>query len=170
MSKKKIFWIAGVLILLALGWWGYGMYQNDQIFAKFQQGGETALSPDEYMKLAEILPAKYRADSYGSTTPEGTLALFIDALKKGDADLAAKYFVVEDQLRALQLYKGMAQDQVSSLVKYYETGPISLKKYGLTNSEDNISEISFPSNHTEYPFFFKLALNGYTKIWKLESL
>ena len=48
----------------------------------------------EYM---EALEKAYREDQYGGNTPEETLQLFIDALKKGDTDLAAKYFVVDEQ-------------------------------------------------------------------------
>ena len=43
------------------------------------------------------LEAQYENDTYGGTTPEATLALFIDALKKGDIDLASKYFVVDER-------------------------------------------------------------------------
>ncbi|MEK7083363.1 MAG: hypothetical protein AAB972_04260, partial [Patescibacteria group bacterium] len=40
---------------------------------------------------------EYQNDTYGGTTPEETLRLFIDALKKEDIDLAAKYFVIDRQ-------------------------------------------------------------------------
>lgn len=50
----------------------------------------------EYQRLLE-LEKKYMADTYGGDTPEETLELFIDALKKGDTDLAAKYFVLDKQ-------------------------------------------------------------------------
>ncbi len=36
-----------------------------------------------------------RADTYGSSTPEGTLQMFIDALKQGDAELASEYFLYD---------------------------------------------------------------------------
>jgi hypothetical protein len=36
-------------------------------------------------------------DAYGGSTPEETFTLFILALKKGDTDLAARYFVQEKQ-------------------------------------------------------------------------
>src|SRR3989344_4434656 len=48
----------------------------------------------EYM---EALEKAYREDQYGGNTPEETLQLFIDALKKGDTDLAAKYFIIDEQ-------------------------------------------------------------------------
>ncbi|MBI3273718.1 MAG: hypothetical protein HYZ69_01100, partial [Candidatus Colwellbacteria bacterium] len=34
----------------------------------------------------------YREDAYGGATPEQTYAFFIAALKKGDVELASKYF------------------------------------------------------------------------------
>ena len=36
-------------------------------------------------------------DIYGGKTPEETLSLFVDALKKGDVKLASKYFVLDKQ-------------------------------------------------------------------------
>ena len=48
-------------------------------------------------KYIDEMTRKYQEDTYGGSTPEETLQLFIDALKKGDTDLAAKYFVVDKQ-------------------------------------------------------------------------
>ena len=48
-------------------------------------------------KLVKEMEEKYRTDPYGGSTPEETLQLFIDALKKGDTDLAAKYFIIDKQ-------------------------------------------------------------------------
>jgi len=48
-------------------------------------------------EYVEALEKAYREDQYGGNTPEETLHLFIDALKKGDTDLAAKYFIIDEQ-------------------------------------------------------------------------
>ena len=48
-------------------------------------------------EYVEALEKAYREDQYGGNTPEETLNLFIDALKKGDTDLAAKYFIIDEQ-------------------------------------------------------------------------
>lgn len=60
--------------------------------AKFQK------QQKENYKKFQDWQAKYekamREDTYGGKTPEETLQLFIDALKKEDIDLAAKYFVL----------------------------------------------------------------------------
>jgi len=55
-------------------------------------------SPD-YQALQEVkrIEKEIADDPYGGDTPEETLRLFIDALKKGDTDLAAKYFVYGEQ-------------------------------------------------------------------------
>lgn len=49
------------------------------------------------MELVKEQEEAYKNDTFGGSTPEETLALFIDALKKGDTDLAAKYFVIDKQ-------------------------------------------------------------------------
>jgi len=53
----------------------------------------------EYRALKEVekLKKEYAEDPYGGDTPEETLRLFIDALKKGDTDLATRFFVIDKQ-------------------------------------------------------------------------
>ena len=55
-------------------------------------------SPDyiaeQYFKQLE---EAYKNDAYGGSTPEETLQLFIDALKKGDTELAVRYFLISEQ-------------------------------------------------------------------------
>lgn len=53
-------------------------------------------------KYFDDLQKRYKEDTYGGSTPEETLQLFTDALKKGDIELASKYFVVEKQKKELQ--------------------------------------------------------------------
>jgi len=45
----------------------------------------------------ENLQKQYAEDTFGGDTPEETLRLFVEALKKRDTDLAAKYFVLDKQ-------------------------------------------------------------------------
>lgn len=55
-------------------------------------------SPEYQAEMqAEQIKKEYAEDPYGGDTPEETLGLFVDALKKGDIDLAAKYFVLDRQ-------------------------------------------------------------------------
>ncbi len=62
------------------------------------QYAATQSDPDQQiLKKFENLEKQYAEDPYGGETPEETLRLFIDALKKGDTNLAAKYFVIDEQ-------------------------------------------------------------------------
>src|SRR3990167_10119331 len=65
---------------------------------------------------------QYAEDSYGGDTPEETLALFISALKVGDTNLAAKYFVLDAQAQwredlAVMKGKGFLVEMVKDLNK-----------------------------------------------------
>ena len=68
------------------------------------------------------LEKQYAEDSYGGDTPEETLALFISALKAGDTNLAAKYFVLDAQVQwredlAVMKEKGFLVEMVKDLNK-----------------------------------------------------
>ena len=92
---NKHFWkfFAGLLGILALGFlavYGSAIYDNSGSLRDWWNAKKAAR---EYEALKKL----YEEDTYGGKTPEETLALFIDALKKGDTDLAAKYVFIDDQ-------------------------------------------------------------------------
>lgn len=51
------------------------------------------------------LQAPYTNDTYGGATPEETFDLYLAALKKGDLELASKYFAVNKQQKELEKLK-----------------------------------------------------------------
>ena len=85
----------------------------------------TFLSPDARSKLQYELYQQFenayydalRKDTYGGSTPEETLQMFISALKQGDLDLAAKYFSLntneksQDYLTNTQARQGLQRLQ-----------------------------------------------------------
>src|SRR3989338_7906085 len=89
MDKKRIIkYFSQFIVIVLIGagiFFGIGYYRY-------------RTSP-EYKKYQDLLALKerYMADTYGGDTPEETLELFIAALKAGDIDLAAKYFVLDKQ-------------------------------------------------------------------------
>ena len=92
---NKHFWkfFAGLLAIVVLGFlviYGADFYNNPRILRDWLEARKTQKQYEDLKKL-------YEADTYGGKTPEETLALFIDALKKGDTDLAAKYVFIDDQ-------------------------------------------------------------------------
>lgn len=46
-------------------------------------------------KIKEILTKPYLEDTYGGKTPQETFDMFLEALEKGDIELASNYFVLD---------------------------------------------------------------------------
>lgn len=108
--------ILGVLVLLGIR---YVRYRN---------------SP-EYKAAVDLknLEKQYAEDPYGGDTPEETLRLFIDALKKGDTELAAKYFVLDKQEQWREdlgkiKEKGLMGDMIKDLGRKKSKHEISSKQ------------------------------------------
>ncbi|MEK7148979.1 MAG: hypothetical protein AAB796_01080 [Patescibacteria group bacterium] len=85
---QNIKYIFGFIILLAIG------YAALQWVRDYQYKHSAGYAASRYY---DELQQRYQNDIYGGSTPEETLSLFTDALKKGDIDLASKYFEVKKQ-------------------------------------------------------------------------
>ena len=89
MNKWK--GVVVLLIIAALVTWGL-LHLSEIVNAV--QGKYMAWKSNRQI---EALEKPYRTDKIGGQTPEETFDLFISALKKGDTDLASKYFVLQKQ-------------------------------------------------------------------------
>ena len=81
--KKKLIWagiILAVLILSVIGW-QYWQYTHSTYY--------------QQMKAVKELEKLYADDTMGGKTPEETLALFLDAVKKEDFELASQYAIYD---------------------------------------------------------------------------
>jgi len=100
-SKRK-FWkfamifcgiIIGILALYIIGNWAWRTYQWRQS-EKIGKAAEESIKKWQQEDYAEAM-----ADTYGGKTPQETLQMFIDAVEKGDYELASKYFLGDRQER-----------------------------------------------------------------------
>ena len=66
----------------------FGLLRGQEFLASFLIGRESK-------KIQRELERPYREDKYGGKTPEETFDLFLGALRKGDIELASKYFELE---------------------------------------------------------------------------
>lgn len=87
------------LFLIAVGvglWWWPRPVQllRDYTWFRAPQNDQYNNPSAQYYKDLE---KRYAEDTYGGSTPEETLKLFIAALESGNIDLASKYFVVDRQ-------------------------------------------------------------------------
>lgn len=94
-QKVKSKAIIGLLILFGF-WigWDLGAYTYLYKYIPYAREKETLKWVKEYDKYVKDI---HKNDNIGGNTPEETIDLFIDALKKGDYELASKYFVAEEQ-------------------------------------------------------------------------
>ena len=93
---------------------------------------------------AERIKKEYTQDPYGGDTPEETLRLFIDALKKGDTELAARYFVMDKQNEwrqdlAKMKEKKVLEDMVRDLEKVKLTKKDEQKAFFTLVNENNVA-------------------------------
>lgn len=162
--KNKLLKGVGIIVAILIAFFVYQSVNDQLAFDRLDRGGDPQ-SARQYIAYTKDLEARYKNDNYGSTTPEGTLSLFVEALKKKDVTLAANYFVPEKRVKmAEDLAAGLKSGGVEMLLGDLNKEKI---KYELdservrfeTYDENNIAEFSFD--------FFK---NKFNQKWLIEDL
>ena len=57
------------------------------------------------------------ADTYGGKTPQETLKMYIEAVEKGDYELASKYFIEEKREDELRSFNGATKESIEKYLK-----------------------------------------------------
>lgn len=150
--------VVGILTLWAFIDSGYQAWQG----YKWQK--QTA-------KFQDVLEQPYKEDFYGGKTPEETWGMFLDALKKGNVELASKYYDVAHQERAKEMIEKIKQEdgQLQEWIKDLE----GLQK---SSRESLDGQAQYYYNYFDKQFKQTLSapvnfyFNPYTKVWKIISL
>jgi len=167
MFKKivKIIIIAVVFLLIAVG--GY-------IAGNLTKYGLDVRKADKAVERFQgSLEEPYKKDIYGGKTPEETWAMYIDALKKGDIDLASKYYAVRDQEKKGEFL--IEEREIDDLKLYLEQLSAPLQKDG------SLPDFILANKERAYYYYMvkdldtgemiknsvNLYLNPYTKVWKI---
>src|SRR3989344_9643294 len=115
MLNQKKLWLSVTLVAVLAAFFVVWKYtRNDNKFDPSVDIG--TLSAEQQQTYWTNLAELYKKDTYGGKMPEETLQLFIDALKKGDTDLAAKYFVPEKQKQEAE---GLKISRDKNLLSWY---------------------------------------------------
>ncbi len=110
-------------------------------------------------------------DTYGGQTPQETLDLFIDALKKGDVKLASKYFVLRED--------GSRDPEILDILKIKKSNG-SLPE--IINIAQNLKPVEdYKESENAYSHIFItpddqgmaqswmiIVKNKYSQLWKIE--
>lgn len=162
LKTQKI--AAGVLIGVVVIAGGCDYWQKNKPY-DITAGWSDVQSEDDVIRYAKSLINAYEKDTVGFATPEETFDAFRGALKAGNYELAAQYFVPEKQSEMLRLFKigvdnGAIHTQVNHL--YLPNKKIIL----------NDEEVRFRADDEKdsYSFSYDLVKNTYTNIWKMSEL
>jgi len=157
MRKKTIFTLfMGFIIIFLIGavyFWGYPYYQGWRIEKQSQ-------------KFLEEYTRPYKEDIYGGATPEETWNMFLDALRKEDMDLAAKYFEVKEQEKGLEWLNWVKDNnELNNMVNDLTVSPL----HEVVTSDERIEYTvsGLDKIAKAYVIFLK---NTFTNIWKISSL
>ena len=81
----------GLLIAVFVGIYIWDSYLSESA----RSSRETQKNYEKYLAWQKNYEEAMTADTYGGKTPQETLNMFIEALKKEDVDLASKYFALD---------------------------------------------------------------------------
>lgn len=175
-SNKKVWLVAiaaAVLVILIGGYFTWANY--------FSPDAQRRINLEKnYEKATAAMNAfekAMREDTYGGKTPQETLDMFIDALKKGDIELASKYFMLDtnsqspDYLTRRKWEEGLAQvskdGKLFSIVSTIENLATSTKRN--LGSSDVFEFVIYDENGIAINSI-DLRLNKYSLVWKIESM
>jgi hypothetical protein len=164
-KKRRAKWIiiALIIILVAL-FLILGGYNNIKTTIK----GLWAVS--QYNAGIELYEKTMAEDTYGGETPEETLTMFIDALEKGDIELASKYFILDDNLSRKKWEDGLEQAQEEGrILKIIESINQAEKSENQSGLDSEFQLIILGKDGLAKNTIF-MKLNEYSKVWKIESM
>jgi len=169
-KPKKRYWrfVAGFLLIIIIAVGGFFVW-NRYFSPSAKLARQTQENYQKYLDFQKNYENAMKNDTYGGKTPEETLKMFIDALKKGDIELASKYFMLRedgtpDPKWGDGLIKtkeaGKLQEVISLLSKTKPAGSIMEGYFGFEIRDAKNKLVSD----------INIRLNKYSNVWKIESM
>ncbi len=129
-------------------------------FYFFWRGTRAVQELAEALKRAEEEDyQRAMADTYGGKTPQETLRMYIDAVEKGDYELASRYFIGEKQEGELESSRKMSEVEMKKYINVLKATVIKLDVNGKYDAEKKYFSLYEPILIRE-----KIYPNG---IWKI---
>lgn len=165
-SKGRFFVFVGVFLMIMLvaggGYFGWNRY--------FSQEAKTQRNYQKYLDWQANYEKAMKEDTYGGKTPQETLDMFIAALKKGDVDLASKYFVLNelgevDSKWLDALKKAKEENRLQQIIEV-----VSRSTFDSKSSYAGTAWFTSLDDEGNLLADFLLEKNSESNIWKIESL
>ncbi len=174
MKLKTYILLLAIFVLSPLAlYFGYKLYRDYEIEMAYQESvvpfREAYERSAAYLKEADRTERKYeamlKADHYGGKTPEETLGMFVDALKKRDYKLAAKYYLPWKQKEAERKMKEwINDDSLAVFLQTYDKRIITTKDRVI-----GIAVMVYKYQGYKYPYIIDMQLNEVNNIWKISE-
>ena len=161
-------------VILYIAYKQYQDYKTDLAFQKSVAPIKELYERNlQYIKETEKIRQRYeamlKADHYGGKTPEETLKLFVDALKKKDYKLASKYYLPWKQKEAEADLKDWIEnyrDGFGQFMFAYDKGIIKVNNKATKNAKF-VEIYDNPDDNISY--IIDMTFNNFNGIWKIEE-
>jgi len=163
---KHVAAFLGLLILIGGSYFVWDGYFSEG--AKYRRQVEENM--EKYNEWEKNYTKAMTEDTFGGKTPQETLDMFIDALKKEDVELASKYFLLNEVGQVDQEWvDGLNQKKSEGKLQEIASLLTRLQKDQESTSLDT-AWFSILNSDGSADYSAILKLNEFSKIWKIESL
>lgn len=145
--------LVGVYLLYVIGFWAVYYYKGWQSRQAVERLAETLKQAEEKDYSARM------ADTYGGKTPQETLKMYIDAVGRGNYELASKYFIQDYQDRELKSLQNSPAKNTEEILVLLQQSLDSPGSYSWDKKQYGIEE--------PLSVDFRLYPNG---IWKIIAI
>lgn len=161
-----------IIVVAAAGYWAWTAYLSPE--AK-----RIRAATENYERLYKGLVTDFedamKADTWGGKTPQETLDLFIDALRKGDVELASKYFAIEDNVNDPNYLT--KKGWLDYLLEVERRGNLQamaddIKKNAIPtkNGDGESTGFKLLNQDGTVGVLIEMGFNSRSGVWKIESL
>ncbi len=170
--KKFLFIILGCLLIILVVFFaiGGGFEILKERVQRVVDTYKTQKALKQYEQALDEYYQKFAEDTYGGKTPQETLNMFIEALEKGDIDLAAKYFAMDDNLSRKKWEDGLKAQaeagKIQELINIVKQFKPALKQSSVTSTYEFV--IIGDGGMVEYSI--EMEFNQYSGVWKIKSM
>jgi hypothetical protein len=172
----KNFWkfLIGFLALMVLVGGGYFVWDR-YLSPQAKANRETQKNYEKYLAWQENYEKAMTEDTFGGKTPEETLQMFIEALKKEDIELASKYFSLEtntqdpNYLTRKKWEEGLKKEKESNRLNII-ADIITKSKLDFSHRSEQSAWFTVDNKEGMAEYTIILRFNKYSSVWKIESL
>jgi hypothetical protein len=138
VEKKAVLktWLRVVLALVA----GFLAFYGVATFKDWQYRKGLDESRQAYDEWQEDFYQRALADNVGGKTPQDTLRMYIEAVEKGDYELASKYFILERKEKELNMLKSLDDEKLNFYIEILKKSLDSEGSYSWDKKEFAIRE------------------------------